>query len=1482
MSTNPRRLARWAVPRAGCPRITGLMSLLCLLLLVLMPSAALAQGTITFTKLTPIPATADVGQTVTLTATVSTDAAGNTPITGSGTVLFCEGVDTAHLCTDFRYLGTAQVKNGLATLKLHPRPGSHEYHAVFLGTPNGTPPYKKSNSITAATVSVSHADVTVTITKETGTDPGTSKLTATVAGVGSTQGPAAGTVVTFNDLSASGAPIASQALGAPSAPAVSLSTPSISNNTSPLPYGQGLGDFNQDGFTDVAVGSNSARKQWVDIFFGSADGLIYQKTIEVTPSSPASNSTSDLSDVAVGDFNNDGAPDLVLAYQNSKAIRVLLNTVGTLGTFTVGAMQPVPDPATTSTIRRLAVGDLNGDGNLDIAAPNQNGHGVSILQGLGTGMFTVKTPVSDPAGKIPSHVAIGYLDTDDFLDMAFVSLSTLGSSIVAVKGTGDFGFTQFSGSPYDLADKTDTPTFVAIGRIMNTANADLLVTDIANGNVFLMQGQGPGTFQAPAAIAAAQTANATYLALADLNSDENVDLAIVSQAGTKSPLRVLTGNGAGGFTEIAGSPVSYHAMVRVAWADLNADGIPDVVALLQTDNRIELVHTSVLTTATAVKDNVSAWGSPPDHPVVAAFPGDALFGPGQSTNYVLLTPKKQATTISLDQPRAEVQDGETITLTARVTPPIAGGVATLSNDGDQVQFKNNGAVFATGQLSNGIATASVTLTAANSPYSLQAYYPGGTYFQAAGPAPTPPYTVTVLPPPVPSNVELTLTPGAGRLVTFEATVTENNPPTNTPVQNGTVLFCSALGPHCTGVHRIGEAQLDPNGKAKLEVTLNARGEDWFEAVFVGTEANPANTSKPKSASIALDPLPTTTTLTTTSTGNPYTFTATVNVAKGPAPDGEVEFYLDGVTKGRVPVGSGTETFTLSATSSDQGGNSAGASIGVGDFDQNGILDLAVANPVGNNVSIGEGSGTGTFTWTTPPLTPATPNGVVVADLNNDGKLDLAVAQNGAVAADQGVRLFKGQASLTFDQSLPRVDTGNKASSVAVGDLDGNGLLDIVAASQDAGNIAVMLNQGTWTFTGATPKIVPVGGAAGPVGVAVRKVDFDDIPDVIIASVNTTDKGVWVLKGKGDGSFGTPVKTTLRNAKAPKAMAVGDLDEDGFPDVVTANGDSSISILFGNGSTTFGEPVTAPITITSLSQASSVALADYNGDGWQDVAVTDAGATKVYVVPGTGTRAQPLDMGNIANATADKLQAAAAGDFDGDGIPDLAAAKTTANSLQIVRSSIAGTATATMPGINFVGSQIFKAEYIGTKSFGSSQDQTTKSGTAFTTTISFDPGSNVLIGSGTKVIITVSSPDPGAQTLHPSGSVHVEFNGVNYGDHPLHATTAGASATQPIPLDVNDMTFSGNTLTAHYPTDTIFATADNSIVYTFGGGARQGIGPQHRPEPAAPGATEQQPGVKGTKPAAGAQERQQPDAPRAKPPVRKSKGASLTTPEWRPW
>jgi hypothetical protein len=949
------------------------------------------------------------------------------------------------------------------------------------------------------------------------------------------------------------------------------------------PYLIAVADFNGDGKADLAVATDGYGHggSGLSILLGNGDGT-FQPAVTYA-------AADSLNSIAVGDFNGDGKPDVVVTSYVNLGVSVFLGNGD--GTF----QPPVTYPDINGPFS-VAVGDFNGDGEPDLAVSNYFGNVVSVMLGNGDGTF--QSAVNFAAGAAGYSVAVGDFNGDGKADLAVANGNSYNLSVLLGNGDGTFrpAVNYDSGSPgYGLI-------FVVTGDFNGDGKADLAAT-VGDGTLAVFLGNGDGTFQA--AVDFGGSVSGRALSVGDFNGDGKTDIA------TASPnVYIFLGNGDGTFQAASSWMAGVGSAYGVAVGDFRGNGAADFAVADSAAAKVSIMLSASplagTTTALTSSLNPSSYGqsvtltatvspsslagtvtfndgstslgaaglsegvatltlttlSPGSHALTATYENDPA-----STSPVLTQIVRNLTTTTLTSSAIVASFGQSVTLTARVSPSQATGTVT---------FEDGSTILGTGSLNSGAATFTLSALAPGS-HSLTAIY-GGDTDDSGSASPALPEIVNGT---VTASIALTSSQSPsqyGQSVTLTAAVSP-------AAATGSVTFYD-------GVTVLGAKRL-VNGQAAISSILLASGARSLRAYYSGDSTYAANTSTALTQTVATVPqygLQTVGHYLDGSSGN----SVAVGDFNG---DGKADLIVAG-TFLNVLLGNGDGTFQAAASSPTGGAGS----VAVGDFNGDGNTDVAVASYNGA-VAVLLGNGDGTFQ---PPVNYIEEgNGpwfIAVGDFNNDGRADLVVAnQNAGVVS---VLLGNGDGTLQ-----PAVDyaVSSGSYSVAIGDFNRDGNADLAVANGYSNNVSVLLGNGDGTFQPA----VNYPTSHGLTSVAVGDFNGDGKADLAVADYAGLD--VSILEGNGDGTFQPAVPYGIGNG--PTALAVGDFNGDGKPDLLTTSVllGGSVGELLGKGDGTFGRAVNYyPAGVDS---PYGVAVGDFNGDGRPDVAVTDATYNNVTILLG---------------------------------------------------------------------------------------------------------------------------------------------------------------------------------------------------------------------------------------------------------------------------
>ncbi len=336
------------------------------------------------------------------------------------------------------------------------------------------------------------------------------------------------------------------------------------------------------------------------------------------------------------------------------------------------------------------------------------------------------------------------------------------------------------------------------------------------------------------------------------------------------------------------------------------------------------------------------------------------------------------------------------------------------------------------------------------------------------------------------------------------------------------------------------------------------------------------------------------------------------------------------------IGDGTGLFTVQDI---QAGGAQGA-IAADDFNGDNNLDMAM--PIGSNINvIGVllGDGKGQFSDPVNYRAGAAPDKIAAGDFDGDKIIDLAMTDFNS----ETVVILRGDGEGGFTDTPKFFGTGQNGFTVSGEDLNNDGINDFTVLTRNGVNVIM----GVGDFTYASSNSFSSGGA-DPRSFTVNDFNNDGISDLAVASFSSDIVGILI--GDGTGSFAEAVKVATGNGPTP--IVSSDFNNDGNVDLAVVNtidsnaDDPTVSLLMGDGNVGFSES-----KFDVGERPTSISLVDFNNDGIDDLAITDdkADIVSIYFGDGAGKFGDSVDFALGENANPQFLKA---GDLDKDSSIDL--------------------------------------------------------------------------------------------------------------------------------------------------------------------------------------------------------------------------------------
>jgi hypothetical protein len=930
--------------------------------------------------------------------------------------------------------------------------------------------------------------------------------------------------------------------------------------------------YSQQFFTTTFTSKNAITDQDIDL----------QTTISATGTSPGA--------IFSADLNGDGLPDMVVLNNINAANNISIYMHNSPNSNYTSAYPSTPTynlSTTLTTINQwspIIAGDVDGDGKPDLLVAPYNASNFTYVYLSSTasgGALFGTTPITLTGTSVPRGIAIADLDGDGKVDIAVANGT--GSTVSVFRNTSSGGTTSFAAGVAISNGASVNAYGIAIGDIDGDGKPDIVTTNesttVGAGSISIIRNvASPGAFSAtsgvsfitPTALAntilptgiSTVTTKPFSLALGDLDGDGKIDIAVTNYStNTVSVFRNTSTTNTFSFDNATSSNtttnianVSYTTGTSpgaVSIADMDGDGKPDLVVSNYGSPTVSIFRNNTTSGATL---SSSSFAGKVDYTV----------GSGPSTIAVqdidldgkpdILVPNLTSNTISILH---NAPTSAPVISSFTPTSGAAGATMTISGTNFSTTAANNSIYFGGVKATASGATATqITVTiptgAQYGPIAVQ---------NSASTHPVIGYSVTPFIPTFLSKNNITAGDFDSRIDISSATSAKS------------ILI------------------VDVDGDGKPDIVMNIGSANMY--IFRQSTNSSGNLSSAyfdSPVQVALG------------TNNNLTLNAFADIDGDGKPD---MVFVSNNVNNRVVVMRNTTTGstisfgTLVVISTPSGSMPNG--ITFADLDGDGRLDMVVTNTALNNISvfrnISTSVATTSFATSVQFSTGTYPYAVKAADLDGDGKMDLVVSNSG----DNTISVFRntstGTSSIAF-ASASTFATGTYPEIPVLGDLDGDGKIDIIVPNFAATSWGVIQDNGS-AGTGTTISVFHNTSASGtinfdtqqtfttgtaPVIAALADMDGDGKPDVVVGnngiSGNNASKTVSILRNTStSGTISLSAKVDLTTTSSGSSnitgIAVGDLDGDGKPDIAIANNNSTGLIsLFRN------DPTIPLVTTTS--------------------------------------------------------------------------------------------------------------------------------------------------------------------------------------------------------------------------------------------------------------------------------------------------------------
>ncbi|CAF1424753.1 unnamed protein product, partial [Rotaria sordida] len=945
------------------------------------------------------------------------------------------------------------------------------------------------------------------------------------------------------------------------------------------PFAAVVADFNNDNQSDIVVITHETN-QLLLLVGCSIRPSARQRNYLVKPSAHSST-------VAIADFNNDTQLDIVVNGYEGSGVRIMFDYNN--GTF---AKEMSYSTGNNSYPQHICVSDLNNDNRIDIVTANLGSDSVGVLLGYGDGNFTTVTTYSAGVGSAD-------FNSDNRLDIVVANSRTNNMWVLFGIDNGTFGRQR----TYSTGSES-LPYFVAVADFNHDNQLDIAMTYFRNDKVVIFFGHGNGDFELVRTYFVGTGSHPYGFAIADFNNDKQLEIVVTLWG--NGYVAILTEYYAADFAKqimyfMGYAPQSYS----LAAGDFNRDNRSDIVIANSGINTIEIrIGLGNSTFDTQIMYSIST-GLFPRYVNTADIDND------NNLDIVTVNSGSDSVSVNLGYGNGSFKVS-TMYSTGVGSHPCSVVFGDLNNDNrldliianegtDNIAvfigynystFHNQKAYKAIGNLGPREAVVG--------DFNNDSYSDVAVVF----------YTT--------NNIGIFLGDGNGSFNVFlNYSTTIGSTPYSLVVDDinkddrldvivansgtdnvgiflgygngnfaGMMTFPTGIGSRPCSV-----AVADFNDDGRLDIVVINIGTNNIGFLYGYGNGSFA-------------------TILIYQTGDNY-FPTAVRIGDFNN-DNRIDIAVVNTNANNIGIllGYGNGNFTKQVIYSTRHGTRP-YWVAFGDFNNDYEIDMVTANHHDNSISIFLGQGNGSFgdVKTYPTGDGSMPMYVNVGDFNNDHKLDIIVVNYGT---NQIVVHF-GLGDGTFLWGdLYSTDIGSQPNTLAIGDFNKDGRLDIVVSNPGSDTIGLFLGYDSKPF--ANVKLGRTGNGSRPHSVAIGDFNNDGISDIAIANYGNNNVGIYL--GLDNAFSDNMLIYSTGVDSGPYFVAVEDLNNDNHSDIVVANFKSdNIAILLGYGNATFAPAVT--YLTGDRSHPFAVAIADFDNDNVLDIAVANSGTSTVLLLYGNG-------------------------------------------------------------------------------------------------------------------------------------------------------------------------------------------------------------------------------------------------------------------------